>query len=451
MARIRPRSYGTTPVARQPLPKQHPGGQKRSQSTIIGVPGGPPAAGAANAGRVRAGVLGGGSAQQQQAATAQVTWREIFQILRERCNVFLLKPRRLPIPRWIAPRHYTVTFSECFGHSSFILVAASYATDDFITLRSIAVIGSTAMLAFTYFHPHGQVLWLPFKWNILFIAINSYRLGIIMYQQYLADMMPEEMKRIREEHFYVVEPIGWSKLIRSGREETYQPGALIVQQGDMNPYIRLVLEGELEVMRDGQVTYQLDEGHFVSESGLHAGIMLRGAVESCAAVVAKRDSRAPVRVVRWDRTELMDLLEKEKSIRSSLKAALSWDIIRKLKGQRLMLANGQVDDPSLWALKRKEQGSDRYAAILANMLNHPNPHEHIDELAKYRGVHHINDEQHKLALAKSGWTPEEFQVGHRFVADNELGDDDDEWVGEEGPIGHELKRKVTRLARGLVR
>lgn len=72
-------------------------------------------------------------------------------------------------------------------------------------------------------------------------------------------------------------------------------------------------------------------------------------------------------------------------------------------------------------------------------------------IAKYRGVHHINDEQHKLALAKSGWTPEEFQVGHRFVADNELGDDDDEWVGEEGPIGHELKRKVTRLARGLVR
>ena len=293
-------------------------------------------------------------------------------------------PHQQPIPRWIAPRHYTVTFSECFGHSSFILVAASYATDDFITLRSIAVIGSTAMLAFTYFHPHGQVLWLPFKWNILFIAINSYRLGIIMYQQYLADMMPEEMKRIREEHFYVVEPIGWSKLIRSGREETYQPGALIVQQGDMNPYIRLVLEGELEVMRDGQVTYQLDEGHFVSESGLHAGIMLRGAVESCAAVVAKRDSRTPVRVVRWDRTELMDLLEKEKSIRSSLKAALSWDIIRKLKGQRLMLANGQVDDPSLWALKRKEQGSDRYAAILANMLNHPNPHEHIDELGEYQ-------------------------------------------------------------------
>lgn len=358
-----------------------------------------------------------------------------------------------PIPRWIAPKIYTITFSELLGHSSFILVAASYATDDFITLRSIAVVGSTAMLAFTYFHPHGQVLWLPFKWNVLFIAINSYRLGLIMYQQYLTDMMPEEMKRIRDEHFFVVEPIGWSKLIRLGREETYQPGALIVQQGDMNRYIRLVLEGEVEVMRDGQVTYQLDEGHFVSESGLHAGIMLRGGVESCAAVVAKRESKTPVRVLCWDRTELMDLLEKEKSIRSSLKAALSWDIIRKLKGQRLMLANGQVDNPALWSVKRKDQGSERYAAILANMLSHPNPHEHIDELTKYRAIHHIDDEQHRLALAKSGWTPEEFQVGRRFVADDDLvDDDDDEWDGDEDEtFSHELKRKAARIARGLVR
>lgn len=449
--RIRPRSYSTTPIMTQQHPKQ-PGGQKRSQSTIIGVPGGPQSAGGAGrgAGSGTAGaesMLGGAPSGQ----AAQATWKEIYHLLQERCRVFLLKPRRLPIPRWINPKIKTITFSEILGHSSFILVAASYATDDFITLRSIAVVGSTAMLAFTYFHPHGQVLWLPFKWNVLFIAINSYRLGLIMYQQYLTDMMPEEMKRIREEHFYVVEPIGWSKLIRSGREETYQPGALIVQQGDMNRYIRLVLEGEVEVMRDGQVTYQLDEGHFVSESGLHAGIMLRGGVESCAAVVAKRESRTPVRVLCWDRTELMDLLEKEKSIRSSLKAALSWDIIRKLKGQRLMLANGQVDNPALWSVKRKEQGSERYAAILANMLSHPNPHEHIDELTKYRAIHHINDEQHRLALAKSGWTPEEFQVGRRFVADD-LADDDDEWDGDEDEnFGHELKRRAVRIARGLVR
>lgn len=61
------------------------------------------------------------------------------------------KTRTIPIPRWITPRHYTITISECFGHSSFLLVAISYAVDDFLMLRCIAVAGSTAMLFSTYF------------------------------------------------------------------------------------------------------------------------------------------------------------------------------------------------------------------------------------------------------------------------------------------------------------
>ena len=98
--RIRPRSYrySTTPIARQQHPKQ-PGGQKRSQSTIIGVPGGPQSAGgAAGAGRgAGSGTAGAksmlGGAPSGQAV--QATWKEIYQLLRERCRVFLLKPRRL--------------------------------------------------------------------------------------------------------------------------------------------------------------------------------------------------------------------------------------------------------------------------------------------------------------------------------------------------------------------
>jgi hypothetical protein len=66
-------------------------------------------------------------------------------------GVFLRKTRRIPIPRWISPRLHTITFSEVLGHSSFVLVAISYAVDDFLLLRCIAVAGSTAMLFFTYY------------------------------------------------------------------------------------------------------------------------------------------------------------------------------------------------------------------------------------------------------------------------------------------------------------
>lgn len=69
----------------------------------------------------------------------------------EALEAFLRKTRTIPIPRWITPRHYTTTIAEVLGHSSFFLVAISYAVDDFLMLRCIAVAGSTAMLFFTYY------------------------------------------------------------------------------------------------------------------------------------------------------------------------------------------------------------------------------------------------------------------------------------------------------------
>jgi hypothetical protein len=97
------------------------------------------------------------------------------------------------------------------------LVAASYAVDDFLHLRIIAVAGSTAMLFFTYFHPHGRVLWLPFKWNVLFIMINSYRIGKVYMDRFMAQQLDEDLLRVREDHFSVVDPIDFARLVRSGR------------------------------------------------------------------------------------------------------------------------------------------------------------------------------------------------------------------------------------------
>lgn len=308
-------------------------------------------------------------------------------------------------------------------------------------LRVIAVAGSTAMLFFTYYHPHGRVLWLPLKWNLLFIAINSYRIGKVLLDRYTAQKLSDQMLKLRENHFYVVDLVDFAKLVQLGTVETYKDGDLVVGQGTMNRYIRLVIEGELAVLRDGHRTYTLEEGNFVSEAGLHAGLLLTGKVESCAAIVA-RDSKngEGVRLLRWDRTELMDLLLKDKSLRNSLKAALSWDIIRKLKSQRQMLAAGSVAKPEEWTIKRNAQNDQRYASILQNLLSHPNyVMQHRDELNKYRKIHHIDDEHHRLALEQCGWTPEEFELGHR------IGHAEDDGDEEEEHVPHYWKWKVSTL------
>ena len=317
-----------------------------------------------------------------QAQANVTSWKEKLQHK-------LLQPRVVPIPRWISPRPFSFTISECFGHASFILVAISYATDDFLLLRIIAVAGSTSMLFFTYFHPHGRVLWLPFQWNALFIVINGYRIGKSLYYKYVGHLMSEDRKRVKDEYFQIMDMSDFAKLCSIAEEETFREGEMVVFQGQKNPFIRMVIEGELDVLRDGVKTYSLGEGNFIAEAGLHAGLFLTGTMESCCTIVANRDGqKKKAKCLKWDRTELINLLHQNNGLRRSLKAVLSWDIVRKLKAQRQTIAENKVEDPEFWTQKRQEQSEDRYAGILQNMLQNPEYFKkRKDALDHYRMMH----------------------------------------------------------------
>jgi CRP-like cAMP-binding protein len=333
-------------------------------------------------------------------------------------NRFLNKPRTLPIPRWISPQHVTTTYSECFGHASFILVAISYYTDDFLTLRTVAIAGSSVMLVFTYFHPHGRVLWLPFKWNLMFIAINGYRVMKVHLDRFFANQLSPLMHYMHDHHFYVMDKVDFARLARLGTTERFRKGEMVVGQDQDNRYVRLVLKGELNVERDGVITYQLHEGNFISESGLHAGLLLRGNVSSCCDVISNCDE---VTCLRWDRTELMHLLEVDTNMRRALKAVMSWDIVSKLKSQRLLLASGTITDPEEWNKKGREQTLHRYKAILHNMLLHPQYlNKRKEELHKYRDIHHVDHRYQQVALKEMGWTMAEFEAGRK---DGEIDED----------------------------
>eukprot|EP00934_Nitzschia_sp_Nitz4_P005254 Nitzschia sp. Nitz4//scaffold74_size92883//17280//18656//NITZ4_004815-RA/size92883-processed-gene-0.27-mRNA-1//-1//CDS//3329557571//5244//frame0 len=339
----------------------------------------------------------------------------------QRWNQFLLQQRTLPIPRWVSPQQTTISLSECFGHGSFILVAISYSVDDFIRLRLLAIAGSSAMLVFNYFHPHGRVLWLPFKWNVLFIAINLYRVFKVHIDRYFATQLSPIMIHMHHHHFYLLDLGDYARLVREGWVEEYKKGELVVAQDQENRFVRLVLTGELKVLRDDQITYKLHEGNFISESGLHAGLLLRGNVNSCCDVVASSDK---VTVLTWDRTELMHLLEIDKNIQHAIKAVMSWDIVSKLKSQRHLLAKREIEDPEIWTIKRREQTLSRYKAILSNMLAHPDYlNKRKEELHKYREIHHIEDNEHEMALLEMGWTVAEFETG---VHEGQVDDDEEE-------------------------
>lgn len=272
------------------------------------------------------------------------------------------------------------------------------------------------MMVFAYFHPHGRILWLPLQCNAFFILINGYRIGSIMYLHSVGSKLSEDLKRIKHDQFDGMELSDYVKLVSIATEETFEGGALICYQGQKNRYIRMVIEGDLDVLRDGLHTYSLNKGNFVSEAGLHAGLLLSGDVLSSCTMIAQPGKPGQptkrARVLRWDRSELIRLLNNESGLRRALTAAMSWDIVRKLKGQRIYISEARVDDPELWTRKRKEQSEERYASIIQNVLQCPDHFEkRRDELYKYRIIHHIDDEHHKLALKKCGWTLEEYEAG----------------------------------------
>ena len=346
--------------------------------------------------------------------------KELFYIYRDQLNLWLNEPRLLPVPRWISPRHITYKVSEVFGHCSFVLVAISYAVDDFLQLRILAIAGSSAMLVFTYFHPHGRILWLPFQWNIVFVLLNTWRVAKVYVDWILSEQLSNGLSKLYDHHFYVMEKADFARLVRLGTKEKFKKGDTIVHQDQDNRYVRLVVSGDLIVDRDGQTTYLVHEGQFISEMGLHAGLGLRGKLTSCCSV--KAESEQGVELVRWDRTELMHLLELHQSIERTLKAVMSWDIVSKLKSQRVLLASGYIDDADHWTRKRREQGSARYMAILRNMCTHPDYlNARKDQLTKYREIHQVSYTDHVTALQDIGWTVEEFESG---IKEGQLDEDE---------------------------
>lgn len=291
----------------------------------------------------------------------------------------------------------------------------AYAVDDYLMLRVTAVAGSTSMLFFTYFHPHGRVLWLPFRWNVMFIALNSYRIGHSLYERYMADLLllDEDMLELKNNHLTLMEKSDFAKLVKLGSLEVLNGEDTMVHQGENNKYIRIIIDGDVDVFRDGVKTYTMTDGNFITEAGMHAGLDIEAGITSCC-TIKPSSSTNQVRCLRWDRTQLVDLCRKDKTLYRSLQFALSWDIVRKLKSQRKFLINNHVEDPELWTIKRTEQSDSRYMSILQNILEH---HGHLDghrnEIAKYRSIHQIDDEHHYRALNNCGWTLEEYNLGRK--------------------------------------
>ena len=320
----------------------------------------------------------------------------------------------------------SITLAEVAGHASFCLVALSYSIDDMLWLRCTAVAGSACCLVFSYFHPFGKVLWLPFRWHALFIVINLLEIVKLGSERYLAEKLTPEENSVRDRHLPNFSAVDYARLLSVSERRVIAPGGQLFPQAALNSTVYLVVSGEFESLVDDVRTYTLTGGNFVAEGAIHAGALIRAPVRTSAAVRALPCGGV---VLAFDRVRLVDLLEDNASVRSSLQASLCWDIVQKLKRQRKAAAleeGGEglrrrtTAEQTLGRLKN-EQTLGRYAAVVGAIVGERQTvsKEERKVIDKYRAIHVVDDERHKNVLGKHGWTIEEFELGRKNAFEEE--------------------------------
>ena len=94
---------------------------------------------------------------------------------------------------------FSFTLSNLAGHGSFLLLALSYLEKDFLQLRLFAASGMSLSIIFQYYRE--KPLWIPIRWNFLFLLINATMVASLLKESVDADHMSPDEKVLYKTFF----------------------------------------------------------------------------------------------------------------------------------------------------------------------------------------------------------------------------------------------------------
>lgn len=302
--------------------------------------------------------------------------------------------------------HYKV--SNIAGHLSFIFLSVSYILSDILLLRITAIFAGFFMITFNFWHPTGLTMWLPFKWNILFIVINSVHVVWLISERSAANKLTGDEKALYDEVF---EPVGLSKLeyrrfLKFGKCDwvLFKAGEFLTTEGAPSKFVMLVLRGKADVTVGGEKVYEIGPGQWIGENGLHVGLKFSEGIRTTASVRATDSTLCLV----WKRGSLIDALDADESVSRAVQQSIASDLLRKLN----RIGNAEEADAQHAAEALHAKQEYMYFNLLEQVLSTKkvSAHQRIN-LHRFRQMHHVTEEEHQDALGKLGWTLKEFDSG----------------------------------------
>ncbi len=208
------------------------------------------------------------------------------------------------------------------GHITYILIALSYIVRDILWLRIAAVVASATSVGYNYL-AHAQPAWLVINWNLVFIAINVYRAGVLVRERRACTFTDIEAE-LHETIFRGLGDVEFMKLMRVAQWEAVEAGRALARQGEELDSLLLVYSGAVAVAVDGKFVATIRDGSFVGEMSFTTS-------GPASATVTASET---VRIVRWPKALLRQLLERNPALAISIQAVLGVDMAKKLSGTR---------------------------------------------------------------------------------------------------------------------
>ena len=204
------------------------------------------------------------------------------------------------------------------GHLAFGLIAFSFLVKDIFWLRILSILASLFSVFYNYIIP-AEPMWLAINWNFIFVGVNLYHIGVILYEK-REIKMDDKNQELYDTLFKEMSPVEYLKISRAAKWETLKPNQRIITQGMPVPDLYLIYNGTVDVIVDNEEIAELKDGEFVGEMSF--------LTEKVATATCKVKYEAQCLV--WKQKEFKELLKRNPSLYFTIQSVLSAQVSDKL-------------------------------------------------------------------------------------------------------------------------
>ena len=207
---------------------------------------------------------------------------------------------------------------DVFGHISFFLTAVSFYVRDIFFLRVVAIISRMVGVIYNYFIPESP-LWLVIYWLIVFVVLNVVRIANLLLERRSVNLSDRD-RELYDTNFRNFTPVEFMKLMRLTDWHSAEAGDRLAVQGEKLTDLKLVYNGEVEIVRDGARIAVARDGTLVGEMSF-----IQGGPATATVSVSR-----PTRYLSWERKALRNMLLRNPTIDMAMRTVFSADLARKL-------------------------------------------------------------------------------------------------------------------------